>query len=271
MDNKPLVVAHRGLLKHAPENTLSNVRACLGLRLGFEVDVRRSKDGALVCVHDDTVDRTTNGHGAIDALTLPELKKLDAGTWFDAKFQGERIPTFEEVAAAIKQHSRLPVLIAIDLKADEIEADTVRIAKSYGVLDRLLFIGNAIDSPAVRRKLHEASAGSHVACLAQTSNDLAAAIEDKDSDWAYLRFVPTREELGRVHKSGKRAFIAGPTVAGLERANWQSAVLAGMDGILTDYPLELAEEIRMGVTGVPGLVVEGSVVTRNASLGKTRV
>ena len=245
MNSKPLVVAHRGLLKHAPENTLANFRACLELRLGFEVDIRRSKDGVLVCVHDDTVDRTTNGRGAVDALTLPQLKKLDAGAWFDVKLQGERIPTFEEVAAAIKQHSRLPVLIAIDLKAEGIEADTVRIANAHGVLDRLLFIGNAIDNPAVRRKLREADAAAHFACLAQTSGNLVASIADKDSDWAYLRFVPTREELGRIHKAGKRAFIAGPTVAGLERANWQSAMLAGMDGILTDFPLELAEEIRM--------------------------
>ena len=245
MDNKPLIVAHRGLLKHAPENTLSNFRACLELGLGFEVDVRRSKDGVLACLHDDTIDRTTNGRGAISELTLKEFKQFDAGAWFDAKFQGERIPTFEEVAAAIKLHSRPPVLIAIDLKADEIEADTVRIAKSHGVLDRLLFIGNAIDNPAVRRALREADAAAHVACLSQTAKDLPAAIADKDSDWAYLRFMPTRQELDRVHTSGKCAFIAGPTVAGLERANWQSAMLAGMDGILTDFPLELAEEIRM--------------------------
>ena len=72
-----LVVAHRGLLKQSPENTLSNFRACLELRIGFEVDVRRSKDGHLVCVHDDTVDRTTNGHGAINALTLDQLKPMD--------------------------------------------------------------------------------------------------------------------------------------------------------------------------------------------------
>jgi len=57
----PLIVAHRGLLHHAPENTLAYFRACLELRIGFEFDVERTKDGQLVCVHDDTVDRTTNG------------------------------------------------------------------------------------------------------------------------------------------------------------------------------------------------------------------
>lgn len=240
----PLIVAHRGLLKHSPENTLSNFRACLELRIGFEVDVRRSQDGVLVCLHDDTVDRTTDGHGAVSALMLKELKQLDAGTWFGAAFRGERIPTFGEVVSMIKQQGRERALIAIDLKAQSIEADCVKGAKANGVLGQLLFIGNAIDDPLVRRKLRVADAFTHVACLAQTSKDLEAAIADKDSDWAYLRFVPSREEIDRIHKAGKRAFIAGPTVVGIERANWRSAMLAGTDAILTDYPLELAEEIR---------------------------
>src|SRR5262245_49130028 len=85
----PFVVAHRGLLKHAPENTVANFRACLNLRIGFEVDVRRAKDGTLVCVHDDTVDRTTDGKGSVASLTADELAKLDAGGWFGDPFRGE--------------------------------------------------------------------------------------------------------------------------------------------------------------------------------------
>src|SRR5262249_48598562 len=75
---RPLVVGHRGLLKHAPENTLCNMRACLELRIGIELDVRRSKDGQLIVLHDDTLDRTTNGKGKACDFTLVELKKLDA-------------------------------------------------------------------------------------------------------------------------------------------------------------------------------------------------
>ncbi|MBC7820299.1 MAG: DUF885 family protein, partial [Planctomycetaceae bacterium] len=242
-----LVVAHRGLLKHSPENTLSNFRACLELRIGFEVDVRRSKDGHLVCVHDDTVDRTTNGRGAVSALTLDELKRLDAGVWFHEKFQGERIPTFDEVLAVIDQHGRDPVLIAIDLKASDIEADCVKAAKAKGVLGKLLFIGNTIDNHQVRRKLKETDASARVARLSQ---NLSLALGNKDLDWAYLRFVPTRDEVAQIHKAGKRVFIAGPTVVGIERANWQAAMFAGVDGILTDHPLELADDIRAGAKSV---------------------
>ena len=70
-----LIVAHRGLLRHAPENTLANFRACLELRLGFEFDVSQTKDGHLVCIHDDTVDRTTNGTGKVADLTLEEIRR----------------------------------------------------------------------------------------------------------------------------------------------------------------------------------------------------
>src|ERR1700709_498092 len=80
---RPLVVAHRGLLRHAPENTLANFRACLELRLGFEFDVQATKDGQLVCIHDSTVDRTTNGTGKVADLTLSAIRGFDAGSWFD--------------------------------------------------------------------------------------------------------------------------------------------------------------------------------------------
>ncbi|MCX7420409.1 MAG: DUF885 family protein [Planctomycetia bacterium] len=240
--SKPLIVAHRGLLKHAPENTLSNFRACLELRIGFEVDVRRSKDGHLVCVHDETVDRTTNGRGAVNEMTLDELKLLDAGSWFNEKFKTDRIPTFDEVLDVIAKHSHNSELIAIDLKAPNIEADCVNAAKAKGVLARLLFIGNTIEKHQVREKLKEADASAHVARLAIELQ--SSALTKDDEDWCYLRFLPTRDEVDRIHKAGKRAFIAGPTVVGIEHTNWQAALYAGVDGILTDYPLELAADSR---------------------------
>src|SRR6476469_4312332 len=92
-EHRPLAVAHRGLLRHAPENTLANFRACLELRLGFEFDVERTKDGHLVCIHDSTVNRTTNVTGKVSDLSLDEIRHLDAGKWFDAKFAGEKVPT----------------------------------------------------------------------------------------------------------------------------------------------------------------------------------
>lgn len=94
------VCAHRGASATHPENTLPAFEEAL--RVGahmIEFDVKLTRDGAQVLMHDDTIDRTTNGHGKVSALTLKELKALDAGVRMDQRFAGTRIPTFEEALA----------------------------------------------------------------------------------------------------------------------------------------------------------------------------
>lgn len=92
-----LRIAHRGASARAPENTLAAFKEAI--RLGadlIECDVHLSADGVPVIIHDDTVDRTTNGRGAVSALACARLRRLDAGAWFSSRFRGERIPTLEE-------------------------------------------------------------------------------------------------------------------------------------------------------------------------------
>lgn len=241
---EPLVVAHRGLLLHAPENTLANFRACLELRLGFEFDVERTKDGHLVCLHDDTVNRTTNGTGKVADLTLEELRRLDAGSWFDPRFAGERVPTIEEVLALVAEYRRHEVLVAVDLKAAGVEEEVARLAGEHKVLPRLIFIGKTISDPRVRQAIRRVSPEAHTAALASTPEELPAALADGSADWAYLRFIPSLEQVKAVDAAKKRAFIAGATVAGERPENWRQAAEAGVDGILTDYPLELRALLR---------------------------
>jgi glycerophosphoryl diester phosphodiesterase len=239
-----LVVAHRGLLLHAPENTLVNFRACLNLRLGFEFDVQRSKDGNLVCIHDDTVDRTTNGMGKVNDLSLAEIKRLDAGSWFDPKFAGENVPTVEEVLNLVAEHRRQGILVAVDLKAEDVERDVVQLADKLGVLDRLIFIGSTISNPAVRKNIKGASAKAQTATLASESSEFEQALAAANTDWVYLRFVPSMEQVEAVHRVRKRVFLAGPLFSGHTPDNWRQAVEVGADGILTDYSTELAAWLR---------------------------
>lgn len=99
------IVCHRGANHFAPENTLACAR--LSLEQGcpyLELDVRESADGELVVIHDPTLERTTNGHGAVAELTLAELRQLDAGAWFSPVFAGERIPTLAEMIALCQQY-----------------------------------------------------------------------------------------------------------------------------------------------------------------------
>lgn len=245
-DPPPLIVAHRGLLQHAPENTLANFRACLELRLGFEFDVQRTKDGHLVCIHDDTVDRTTNGTGKVAALTLAEIRKLDAGSWFDPKFAGEKMPTVEEVLKLVAKYSQHNILIAVDLKADGVEQDVVRLAEQHKVLHRLLFIGRTISEPQVRERIKAASRKAETAAVANNADEFPAALAARSADWVYFCYLPSKEQMEAVRDVGKRTFIAGATVSGNAPENWRQAAEVGIDGILTDFPFELRAMLTKG-------------------------
>ncbi|HKF73442.1 MAG TPA: glycerophosphodiester phosphodiesterase [Stellaceae bacterium] len=98
----PRVIGHRGACGLAPENTVASF--CKAAELGVrwvEFDVHLSADGVPVVIHDDTVNRTTSGRGRVASLTLAELRALDAGTWFQPRFHGERVPTLEEIVALL--------------------------------------------------------------------------------------------------------------------------------------------------------------------------
>lgn len=78
------------------------------------------------------------------------------------------------------------------------------------------------------------------AIVANTQDELAAALADRDSDWVYVRYVPSKTDVDRICNAGRQVFIAGPTVAGKELDNRAKAITSGVDGILTDAPLSLS-------------------------------
>ena len=101
----PKIVCHRGAETFAPENTFSAIDTAISL--GFkvvEIDVRQTKDGVPVLMHDPLVDRTTNGQGAIKEMNYADVCKLDAGSWFDPFFAGEPVPRLAHVLAHVKGH-----------------------------------------------------------------------------------------------------------------------------------------------------------------------
>ena len=97
---QPWIIAHRGASGHAPENTMVAFRRAVELGARFiETDLHMTRDARFVAIHDATVERTTNGRGAIRDLTLAQIAELDAGKWFDRTFMGERVPTLEQILA----------------------------------------------------------------------------------------------------------------------------------------------------------------------------
>lgn len=134
-----VVVGHRGTVKFAPENTVAAFEKAIKLGADLiEIDVRETKDGQLVILHDASVDRTTNGSGLVARMTLAEIKALDAGSWFDPKFAGEKIPTLEEALEAMKGK----VLPDLDFKAGT-PAKLVATVRKFGLLGKVtLYCGS---------------------------------------------------------------------------------------------------------------------------------
>ena len=148
--HRPWAIAHRGASLEAPENTLAAFRRAMELGADLiELDVHQTSDGHVVVIHDETVDRTTDGSGAVRAMTLRELRRLDAGSWMGPHFAGERVPTLLEVL----ELTRGQIGLAIEIKAGSrrypgIEAAVVHLLQTTGRLDDVILISG--DCRAIR-------------------------------------------------------------------------------------------------------------------------
>ncbi|MEN6579369.1 MAG: glycerophosphodiester phosphodiesterase family protein [Anaerolineaceae bacterium] len=139
-NHKPLIIAHRGDSANAPENTLAAFRlAWENGADGIELDVMLSADQKLVVIHDDTLERTTNGHGQVGNTPYAALRELDAGSWFRPEFKGEPIPLLDEVFAELGGK----FLINVELKnymtpKDQLPELVVALIKKHGLSDSVL-------------------------------------------------------------------------------------------------------------------------------------
>jgi glycerophosphoryl diester phosphodiesterase len=138
------VYAHRGFSGAYPENSMAAFLAALELGVdGLEFDVHFSKDGEMVVIHDERVDRTTNGQGLVVEHTLADLKQLDAGSWQDSSFVGERIPTLHEVLDLVQAWGK-PVQLNIEIKSGVIpypglELNAFQLIASRGLVEDTIF------------------------------------------------------------------------------------------------------------------------------------
>ena len=234
---EPILLAHRGLVRHAPENTLPAFEAAVALDAAIELDVYQTRDGQLVVIHDNTVDRTTNGTGEIGNLTLAQIRTLDAGSWFHSRFRGLQVPTLEEVFRLIRQRQRTPITIALNMKVilPDIEKKIVYLVEKYDLFDQLFAFGQPTDSS---RRFKEASPKLRTAIVKiSNSKEFAAALQDPLADCLWVGFIPDRREMDHAHRRNKQVWLSlkiGDRCPDI----WDRARASGMDGICTDWPLE---------------------------------
>ncbi|SDJ20859.1 glycerophosphodiester phosphodiesterase [Paenibacillus naphthalenovorans] len=231
-----LIIAHRGASGYAPENTIAAFELAIDQNAdGMELDVHLTKDGEVVICHDDDVKRTTNSQGLIKDMTLEELRRLDAGSWYGESFRGITIPTLQEfMALAADTH----MLINLEIKNlpyyhKGIEQKLIRSVHEHDMLDRVVI-----------------SSFDHYA-LAETARlepamKLGVLFSTRVIDpWDYVRKLPFAayslhphysfvdvEYIRQCHAHGYKVY---PYT--VNEAEWAGPLAqAGLDGVITNYP-----------------------------------
>lgn len=180
----PLIIAHRGDSAHCPENTLASFAAALELGAELvECDVQLTRDGQVVVIHDGTVDRTTDGAGAVRSLTLAEVRALSAGypARFGDRFAGERVSTLAEVLAFVRERARLLIEIKPDSVGEDeeegIEARAVAEVLRAGMREDVAFLSFSRKALLRCRRLAPEIRRGHLFFRAETDEVLAGARE----------------------------------------------------------------------------------------------
>lgn len=246
---RPLVIGHRGYSRRYPENTLISFEAAYAAGAAMiELDVTLSRDREVVVMHDAAVDRTTDGKGSVQSHTLESLKKLDAGSWFNARFAGQRIPTLTEVLETFSPHGLVNVEIKAEAREngnlhDGIEQRVWAILQKYDAVRRVLIssfdvrmlerIGSAADPPALGILTDRHTPPN----LPELCRQLRAF------SWHPHQQGLDPRQVAAVREAGVRVFPYTANAA----ADIRRLLRMGVDGFFTDDPaaaLKCVEEMK---------------------------
>lgn len=225
------MLGHRGAPAAAPENTVAAFRRAVELGAdGVELDVQLTRDGALVVLHDETVDRTTNGRGLLRDLGFEEVRRLDAGSWFKSSFAGERVPTLTEALAV------LPAGALVDVEMKEGSHDRTALVRQTLVCARV---------EVGRLRPYLSSFDTGLLDLARSEGwkgELGVLAADGDWSWAVRKardlgarvIVPYESSVENVTPRPDGFLLIPYTVNDPDRAS--RLVELGCLGLITNHP-----------------------------------
>ena len=229
---QPWVIAHRGASGHAPENTMAAFRKAVELGARFiETDLQMTRDAQFVAMHDSTVERTSNGRGAVREMTMAQIRELDAGKWFDRTFMGEHVPTLEDILVFGREAD---IVLYLEIKyevAYGLHHSLAAELTSKGDAARIVLLSfSPTTLDGIRQFDRTLMTGLLVEDVHPDSIKLALGVGAR-------QFCPradlvTPEIVAEAHQ------------AGLQVATWTAnkpdemrrLVQAGVDGVMTDFP-----------------------------------
>jgi glycerophosphoryl diester phosphodiesterase len=229
---KPWVIAHRGASGHAPENTLAAFERAVALGAGFiETDLHLTRDAQFVAIHDPTLERTTNGRGNVKDFTLAEIRKLDAGMWFDREFMDQKVPTLDEVIAFGAKHD---VIFYLELKYEAawgMHHSLIGALQKLGGAARSIIISSSEPTLTALRQVDPSAMMGLI--FDEANQDYAKAgielgVRQLCPNWSLV----SPEMVEQAH--GLDLQVATWTVD--DAAAMRAMIAAKVDGIMTNFP-----------------------------------
>lgn len=266
--DKPVVIfGHRGAAGVAPENTMAAFRVAVDQNVGFELDVTLSQDGRLVVIHDDSLDRTTNGKGFVDETPWTTISTLDAGKWMDERFAGEPVPDLPTVLATFAPTA----IVDIEIKSPrtgksraDVAQAVARAIRDAGAVERCFVTSfdpyvleelRKADPTILRGQLTATFTGTHLRFIERVAlrNLWLNGRAVPDMIAAEAEYIEERGG-GWVRAMQRRGYaILAWTVNSPQQMVYLADI--GVDGIITDHPsraLEILAEHPRGAIGPEG-------------------
>ena len=253
------VQGHRGACALAPENTLAAFRKAIELGAdGMEMDLQLTRDAAVVVIHDDTLERTTDGRGRVTDLSLAEVRQADAGVKFGPAYRGERVPMLTEVIDLVKASGNDRVRLNLEIKfgkgregqPGDVEERVLAVLRAAAFVDRVTVQSFHHPSPAKLKALEPRMAIGLLVGARQPSPDPVALVREYGAEYyAPEHHLVTPELLRALHQAG----IPVVTWTVNEEHLMRRLIEAGLgslrgDAIISDYP-DRAVKLRMAVSG----------------------
>jgi len=220
-----------------PENTKMAFMKALDLGAdGIEFDVQLTRDGRAIVFHDDALDRTTNGHGAVAETDFEAIRRLDAGTWFGAAFSKAEVPTLEETLKVLGGRTTLNIELKAHGRAERLAKHVITAVARFDVWDSVIF---SSFEPSCIEKMRELVPGARLGVLC-TQGRLTEALE--------LARRLEAESINPPVSMVDRELVATAHAAGLQVWTWTAnspgeialLTMLGVDAIFTDFPDRVA-------------------------------